>query len=131
MCSTLKFILNGVVSKAFSAKILLKNVISCSCPHHSCVIKNYDSSFVIFCDRLQPIKPKSAVTAAGSSSKPAAPRAPQQQQQQQQAADMIDIEINDDVTESRPSTALSDFSAVTELNDSNQTGRYYIPTIQL
>ena len=44
---------------------------------------------------------------------------------------MIDIEINDDVTESRPSTALSDFSAVTELNDSNQTGRYYISTIQL
>ena len=84
--------------------------------------------FCYFCDRLQPIKPKSAVTAAGSSSQPAAPRAPQQQQQ---AADMIDLEINDDVTESRPSTALSDFSAVTELNDSNQTGRYYIPTLQL
>ena len=83
---------------------------------------------LFLCDRLQPIKPKSAVTAAGSSSQPAAPRAPQQQQQ---AANMIDIEINDDVTESRPSTALSDFSAVTELNDSNQTGRYYIPTIQL
>ena len=87
---------------------------------------------LFLCDRLQPIKPKSAVTAAGSSSQPAAPRAPRApQQQQQQAADMIDIDINDDVTESRPSTALSDFSAVTELNDSNQTGRYYISTIQL
>lgn len=65
-----------------------------------------------FSCRLQPIRPKSTVTPKASASTVVSHAGP----------DAEDEVYDDDVSESRPSTALSEFSAVTQLDDTN-TGK--------